>query len=337
MRQFRHAVTLLLVAALVACGGGTATPSATPGATATAAKPVKLVVGFSEIYQGELALWYAAAKGIFARHGLDVDLRYTESSTGVAALISGDIQIFQGGGSEVLSAAVAGEDLVLFGNLVPVYPYVFVVSSDIKTAADLKGKKVGVSRPGSTSDIATRVVLEKIGLNPDKDVTILTVGSSQNRTAALLSGSIQGGLDQPPGLYALTDKGFRVLADMVSLQAPVVNNGMSAKRAWLTANRDVAQRYVDAVVDSIATLRKDKAGGIEVFKKELKLTGDKVAEGTYDFTMKVYPAYPYVRKEHLSDSVKVLSVQNPKVASYDLMKLLDESFVKSAEQRGLAK
>jgi NitT/TauT family transport system substrate-binding protein len=339
------AVLALVVAA---CGGATqnspgataaaagATASGAPTATA-APKPAKVIVGFSEVYEGALPMWYAAAKGIFRKNGLEVDLRFTASSTGVAALLANEINVFQGGGSEVLSANVEGGDLVLVGNLVPIYPYVFMVAKDINGLADLKGKKVGVSAAGSTSDIATRVGLAQKGLDPDKDVVIVPVGSSQNRTAALLSGSIQGGLDQPPGSIQLEAQGLRVLFDMASQKLPVVNNGVAFKKSYVAANKDVVQRYVDSLVMSIAALRTDKPGGMEILKKEMKVDDATTLSRTYDYAMGLFPDLPYAKPEHLADSVRVLGAKNDKIKAYDLTKMLDESFVKSAADRGLHK
>ncbi len=331
-----------------ACGGAaqpgasaTTAASAAPtqaAATATASPaPTKLVVGFSEQYQGALPMWYAAEKGIFAKNGLDVQLQYTASSTGVAALISGNTQIFQGGGSETLSADVQGADLVVVGNIVPIYPYVFMVPASIKTIADLKGKKVGASSAGSTSDIATRAGLLKEGLNPDTDVTMVYLGSSSARTAALFSGAIQGGLDQPPGSLQLEAKGLHVLFNEVDEKLPVVNNGIVVERSYMTAHKDVVQKYVDSIVESIAALRKDKTGGVAVLTKEMKITDPTIAAATYDFSMKIFPGIPTVSADAFGDAVKVLSKKNAKVASFDVNKIIDNSFMKSASDRGLDK
>ncbi len=343
----RLALIPMIAIVAAACGGAVTAPSATPAvsaapsaapATATAKPaPTKLVVGFSEQYQGALPMWYAAEKGIFAKNGLDVELQYTASSTGVAALISGKTQLFQGGGSETLSADVQGGSLVVVGNIVPIYPYVFMVPASIKTVADLKGKKVGASKEGSTSDIATRAGLMKEGLDPDKDVTMVYVGSSSARTAALFSGAIEGGLDQPPGSLQLQAKGLHVLFNEVDQKLPVVNNGIVVDRSYLTAHRDVIQRYVDSIVQAIAALRKDKEGGAAVLTKQMKITDPQIAAATYDFSMKIFPDYPHITKEAFGDAVKVLSKKTPKVADFDLTKIIDDSLIKSASDRGLAK
>lgn len=327
----RHAWLLpLAVIAVAACGGSaTATPAGTP-------QLVKLVASYSEVYEGELPIWVTKEAGLFEKHGLDVDLQYIASATSIAALVSGQTRVSQGGGSEALSADVGGADLVLVGNLVPVYPYVFEVTADVKTAADLKGKKVGVSSPGSQSDIATRAALTKMGVVPDKDVTIVPVGSSQNRTAALKSGAIQGGLDQLPYSILLERQGLHPLVDLASLRLPTVNNGIVVPRAYIKAHRDVVQRYVDAIIEGIARMKKDRSVSISVLKKYLKLDDDPALATTYDFATKnLFPSLPYAKPEQLADSIEVLSQKNPRVREFDINKFIDNSFVKSAADRHL--
>lgn len=347
MRGRNWLLALGLVGALIiaACGGaGTSAPVASgPATTAqaaatTAPPPTKLVVGYSEIYEGELPVWAAFEAGIFKANGLDVDLRYTASTTGIAALLANEIQVFQGGGSEAMSANLGDADLVLIGNLVPVYPYVFMVQKDINTIADLKGKKVGVSNPGSTSDIATRAGLTRLGLIPDKDVTIVAVGSSQNRTAALQAGSIQGGLDQPPYSYDLEKLGLHTLFSMAEQKLPIVNNGIVIKRSYLVVNKAVVQRYVDSIVQAIAKVKKDKAFAVGVYKKYLKID-DEIALGrTWEYaTTQLFPALPYAKLDQFNDITLELAKRNDKAKTYDVSKMLDESFVKSAADRGLDK
>ena len=342
-RRTVFALILVLATVTLACGGaGTTAPATASGVstgTAATARPiVKIVVGYSEIYEGELPVWAAFEAGIFKANGLDVDLRYTASTTGIAALLAGETQVFQGGGSETLSAVVGGADLIVIGNVVPVYPYTFVVPAEIKTLADLKGKKVGVSNPGSTSDIATRVGLAKVGIDPNKDVTIVAVGSSQNRTAALISGAIQGGLDQPPYSYDLESRGFHSLFSMAEQRLPIVNNGIIVKRQFATDQKDVVQRYVDSIVQSIARLKTDKALAVAVYKKYLKIDDAAPLERTWEYaTKQLFPSLPSPKLDQWGDIVAELGKTNDKIKSFDVSKILDDSFVQSAARRGLDK
>ncbi len=338
-RAFGLSIATILVAA--ACGG-TGQPAAAPGASATATlaptPPVHLEVSYSNIIGDELPLWATKEGGFFERNGLDVNLSNIASAQGVPALIAGQVTVAQVGGSEVLAAAANGADLMVIGQIAGVYPFVLEVPADIKTVSDLKGKKVGVSSVGSSSEIATRVALRKLGLDPDKDVTILPVGSAANRTAALLAGSIQAGVSQPPDSLTLEAKGFHVLYDLASQKLPSANTSVAVRRSYITANRDVVQRYTDAIVLGIKKLKSDKPFGVSVLRKYFNSTDDAAMGATYDFyAVNVAPSQPFAKFEMYADAQATLGANDPKVKAFDIMKLLDSTFVQSAIDRGLDK
>ena len=332
-KRLRAPLAVMAAALLVqACGGAASTTTPPTGA------PVSLTISYSEVYEGALPIWVTYEAGIFQKHGLNVDMQYIASSTAIAALLSGQTQVSQGGGSEALSANVGGADLVDVATLVPVYPYVFMSVPSVNSISDLKGKKVGVSKSGSQSDIATRIALNKEGLNPDKDLTIIAVGSSSNRTAALKSGAIQGGLDQMPFSLELEKLGLHQLFDMASLKLPTVNNGTIVKRSWLETHKDVMQRYVDSLVEGVAKMKKDKAFAIGVLEKYLKVTDQQELATTWDYATKnLFPSDPHATVGQFQDAVDILGAKNPKVKSYDLKQIVDDTFVKSAISRHLDK
>src|SRR6267378_4872972 len=162
-----------------------AKPAATTAPAAAAGPAVAWHVSYSNLIADNLPEWLALESGIFKQNGLDVTLDNIVSSTGIPALLSGQVQIAHLGGSETLSAAAEGGDLVVISITGPVYPFVFMAPAAITSIDQIKGKKIGVSNVGSSSDIATRVMLKKVGLDPAKDVEIVAVGSLQNRIAAL--------------------------------------------------------------------------------------------------------------------------------------------------------
>ena len=326
-----------------AASGGAAT-SGKPAASASAApsiapaKPGQILVAYSEIVTSNLPMWAAKEGAIFQKHGLDVDVRLIESSLSIGALLSGQVQLAGVGGSETLAAAVEGGDLRILATTTPVYPYKLEVAKDIQTAADLKGKKIAISRIGSSSDVATRAGLKKLGLVPDKDVNIVQVGSLQARTSAMISGAVQGSMANPPDTLTLEDQGFHALVDLASLDLPASNNGIVVQGAWLSAHKDEAQKYVDADIEAIARVKKDEAFALTVMKKYLKSDDTRLMQAAYDYWVgKTMPALPYPKPEQFTDSVAVVAEKNPKASSFDLNKLLDPSFVKSAADRGVDK
>jgi len=340
-------VLALSVATLVlaaACGGTAVAPSPSPtvGGTVTATatpkpSPFKLVVSYSNIIGDELPLWSTKEGGFFEQNALDIgELQSIASTQGVPALISNQVQVAQLGGSEAMSANAEGAELVVVAQLAGVYPFVLEVSASIKTTEDLKGKKVGVSSVGSSSDIATRAALKKMGLDPEKDVTIVPVGSAAQRTAAMLSGAIDAGVSQPPDSLAVEAKGFHVLYDLASQKLPSANTSVVVTRSFLTANKAVVQRYVDSLVQGIKKMKADRPFGIDVLKKYFKSTDDKAMGGTYDFYAQLVTAtQPFPKPEMFADAQTILGAKSDKVKSYDVTKMLDTSFVQSAVDRGL--
>jgi NitT/TauT family transport system substrate-binding protein len=301
--------------------------------------PVSVKVSYSNIIGDELPLWATKEGGFFDQSFIDTgDLQNIASAQGVPALIANQIQFAQVGGSEVMSANAGGADLVVIAQLAGVYPFVLEVAASIKTVADLKGKKVGVSSVGSSSDIATRAALKRMGLDPDKDVSILAVGSASQRTAAMLAGSIDAGVSQPPDSLAVEAKGFHVLYDLASQRLPSANTSVVVTRKFMTENKAVVQRYVDALVLGIKKLKADRDFGIATLKKYFKSTDDTAMAATYDFYAKLVTAtQPFVRPEMFADAQTILGASNAAVKSYDVTKMLDTSFVQSAVDRGLDK
>jgi len=336
--------TLLLV---TACGGsGTSVPAATSAAPAAGSKAtatpqpsrVKLVASYSNAIADYFPPYVAKEAGIFDQNFLDVDLQLITSTTGLPALLSGQTQIAHIGGSEALTATAGGGDVVIVANTGPVWPYVLYAAADIKTPADLKGKKIAIAGVGGTYDIGIRLMLPKLGLIPDTDVTVLATGSVANAYAALLAGGVSASLAQPPDSLKIEAAGFHAIARMADLNLPTAATTIVVKRDYLNANRAVVQRYVDSIVQAISKARADKAFTVATLKKYLKSEDDKGMAAAYDLyvgTVLKDPPTPTVGQ--LAGIQDVVAKLNAKVKTLDLAKLIDDSLVKSALDRGLLK
>lgn len=350
MTKTLAALVAVIAILATACGGGGAGGGASPSATSTstaaaAASPsktpraccTKVTAAYSNISADDWIVWYAFEKGVFKDNGLEVDLQSINGGAQTsAALLANQIQIGQFGGAEALSANAGGADLVLVANLAPVYPYKLYAQKGITSIQGLRGKKVGVSNAGGSSDIATRAALKAAGLDPDKDVQIVAVGSHANRTAALLAGSIDAGVDDPPEDIELVKAGLSVLVDMAAQKLPAANTGVIMDRKFLNANKDIVQAYVDSVTIARAKMKADKAGATQVLGKYFKLTDQTALDGAYDFFMnEVTTAYLFPETIQFKDAVNILGATNPNIAKVDIAKMLDRTFMQSAQDRKL--
>jgi NitT/TauT family transport system substrate-binding protein len=339
-------VTVLGILA-AACGGGPgpsgASSSSPTQAAAGSASPTaracctKVVSAYSNISADDWIPWYAFEKGIFKDNGLEVDLQSINGGLQTsAALISGSIQIGQFGGSEALSANAGGADVVIVANLAPVYPYKLYVQKGITSIQGLRGKRVGVSNAGGSSDIATRAALKAAGLDPDRDVNIIPVGSHANRTAALLAGTIDAGVDDPPEDIELVKAGLTPLIDLAGQKLPAANTGVITQRTYLNANKATVQAYVDSLVIARLRMKSDKAGAVAVLGKYFKLDNQDALNSAYDFFMnEVTVPYLFPEVAQFKDAVEILGKTNDKIKTVDIAKMLDRSFMQSAQDRKL--
>jgi ABC-type nitrate/sulfonate/bicarbonate transport system substrate-binding protein len=336
-------LTATLAILATACGGGgtgggtSPTQAASSPTTSARTCCTKVISAYSNISADDWIPWYAFEKGIFKENGLEVDLQSINGGAQTsAALLAGGIQIGQFGGSEALSANAGGADVVIVANLAPVYPYKLYAQKGITSVQGLKGKKVGVSNAGGSSDIATRAALKAAGLDPDKDVSIIAVGSHANRTAALLAGTIDAGVDDPPEDLELVKAGLTPLIDLASQKLPAANTGVIMQRTYLSANKDTVQAYVDSLVIARLKMKSDKTGAVAVLGKYFKLDNQDALNSAYDFFMnEVTVPYLFPEVTQFKDAVEILGKTNDKIKTVDIAKMLDRSFMQSAQDRKL--
>jgi ABC-type nitrate/sulfonate/bicarbonate transport system substrate-binding protein len=336
------AVTVVFLAA--GCTGGTG-GGAAPSAAASASYPgtvalvccTKMSVAYSSVSGDKLPIFEAYEAGIFKANGVDVDpANVNGSQEAIATLLSGQATVGQFSAADALSAVAGGADLVIVGILTPVYPYRLFVRKGITTVNDLKGKKIAVTDAGGATDIATRATLRRNGIDPDKDVDILSVGSHANRTAALLSGQVDAGVDDVPSDKALLAAGLTPLIDLAAAKVPAADSALVFQRAYLNTHHDAVQAYVDSMVQAIAYARKNKDFTVGVLGKYFKSTDVPLMERRYTFFLdEVLPTYPFPTQNLLGDAIAVLGAKNPKINTVDLVKLLDPSFVTGAQARKL--
>jgi NitT/TauT family transport system substrate-binding protein len=343
----RQLLAIWTVVAIVAtsCSGGAgggAAASASAGSAVAAsasapAAPTMMSVAYSSVSGDKLPIFVAADAGIFKANGLVVDPQAINGSLeAIATLLSGQATVAQIAAADALSAQAGGADLVIVGILTPVYPYHLFVQKGINTLNDLKGKKIAVTDAGGATDIATRAMLKRNGIDPDKDVDIVSVGSHANRTAALLSGQVAAGVDDVPSDKALLAAGLTALIDLAAAKVPAADSALVFQRSYVNAHKAAVQAYVDSMVQALAYARANKDATIGILGKYFKITDTPLMERTYTFFLnEVLPTYPSPSPNLLGDAIDVLSAKNPNIKSVDLTKLLDPSFVNSAQTRKL--
>jgi NitT/TauT family transport system substrate-binding protein len=200
---------------------------------------------------------------------------------------------------------------------------------------DLKGKTLGIASKGGSSEIALNQMVDKMGLKLS-DVTILSTGSTANLTSAMLAKQVYAGPGHPPDTAALFKAGYKVVSDLAALNVPAVENCTIVTKKFATANPGVMQKYVDSLIQAIVAMKKDKAGTLPVMEKLLKVTDQDALSQTYDYYVtQIFPIYPTVAPKEWVYSRDELAKTTPTVKDLDVNKIIDNTFVKNAQDRKL--
>jgi NitT/TauT family transport system substrate-binding protein len=226
-------------------------------------------------------LWFTRDVGLYEKYGLDGKLVFIQGgSVLLQAMLAGQVQASQNGVAETATAILRGGDLRMLGVTAKIFPYSLIAAKSIKNPKDLVGGRVAINRVGDVSAYGSQLALRKLGLNPDKDVTMLQVGGSPQRLAALQSGSVQAAaMDFMSGLR-LAKLGFPVLVQL-NLNYPYLGPMVSGK--FLRENPTGAEAFVKAFVEGIARFKRNREEGIKALSRYMSSNETDVLNKAYDF------------------------------------------------------
>lgn len=322
-----HGVGVLIIAAalLLFSSGGRA-----------AASGERLVAAYSSISGTQMVLWISYDLGMFERAGVKTDLVFAGSGAkSIQIVLAGDARITQVSGAGVVSANLRGADVVLFAGVVNRYPYVFLTGREITRPEQLRGKRVGITGLGGSSEFAMRLFLERLGLNPDRDVTMLSIGGQSVRLAALRSGSVQATILEPPASLAARKAGMNQLADFTAIRQEVQHIGMAATRQWLNGSPELARRFTQGVVLGIHALKTRKEESLRVLRRYMKLDDPEALEDAYkELAVKVIPRKPYPSLEGIAYLVQQEARREKRAEGARPERFVDLRFVKELDESG---
>lgn len=282
-------------------------------------------------------LWFARDVGLYEKYGLDGKLVYIQGgSILLQAMLAGQAQAAQNGIAETMIAVLRGGDVRILGVTSNIFPYSLIVSKGVKSAKDLVGGRIAVNRVGGdVSAIASRVALRKLGLNPDKDVTMLQVGGSPQRVAALQSGAVQGAaLDFMSGLR-LSKQGYTVLAQ-VSLNYPYLGPVVSAR--FLRENPAAAEAFLRAFVEGIARFKRNREEGVKALARYMKSNETDVLNKAYDFIAnEFYAENLEPEPKSFQELVDEVGAREPMAKNATIPQVFDLTIVRKLEKEGFFK
>jgi NitT/TauT family transport system substrate-binding protein len=283
------------------------------------------------------AVWFLALDaGLYRKNGLDVELVFIQSSTtSVSSVVAGDIQVANTSGGAVASAVVGGANLIMTACYINTLPYELIVQESVKSVEDLKGKSVGISRVGSASDVAARVLIKGLGLEPVKDVPIIQVGGPSERAAAFRTGRIVG-FPSPPGTIHLA-KGMprRIMISTADFQKrfdfPYICS--TTTKPYLATKRDTVRRLTMALIEATHFLKTRKEETKKYIAKYTHQNDPQYLEASYMANVKLHDRVPLVTREGTEVQIKEALARKPG-ATLKVEDIVDDSIVRELEKSG---
>jgi ABC-type nitrate/sulfonate/bicarbonate transport system substrate-binding protein len=288
----------------------------------------KLIVGWSAVSALNSPYWVMQDGGFLRQEGLETDLIYIASSSTIAqAQLAGDVSVSTANSQVIADIGLQGGDLIAMGAVINVAAFYIMAAPDIKRVEDLRGKPVGVTRYGASTDFSMRLFLRKYGLAPERDVPIIQIGEMPAIAAALSKRSIYAAPMSYPMAFIAQQAGVKVLANLAKEDIPFVHVGIGVTRRFVKDHRAQAKAILRAYGRAVHFMHTNKEEYKKILAKYSKVTDPGMLDGSvqyaYDFVEKV----PLVKPQAFQVTLDVIAQKNPKAKTAKPEQFFDNSLV----------
>jgi len=283
-----------------------------------------------------LPLWIAQDAKIFEKYGLDAKLiNIPSGNTAISALVSGEVDVVNGSGSSTIVAAGRGLPVIIIGSFGGTI-YKLVANPGV---TDLRGKTVGTSRIGASTDFALRRALSKLGLAPDKDVKILVtgIGEADKRIMLMLQGRMDATIGSPESILAAETQAkvkLEMLADLDEMKIYNTVGDLSARAETVKNRRELLRQFFMAISEAIAVGKRNRALGYRMITKYMKVTDPKRLEVVYDAAFGKMPTKPYAREDAVQLELEAIAFTDPLFKNKKSGDFMDSSIVAELDKKG---
>ncbi|MGZ9243896.1 MAG: ABC transporter substrate-binding protein, partial [Candidatus Binatia bacterium] len=245
---------------------------------APASAQMKVRVNWSAIAAGQSGIWIAHDEGLFKKNGLDVELLHIPSSSLIIqTILAREVAISYVDGRNTIQSNLTGSDMVLIAGVTNRFPFTFMARPEFKRVSDLRGKRIGITRVGSSTHTVTLYVLNQAGLKPG-DYEIVPLGEVPNILIALAAGRIDAGPLSSPTTIRGRKAGLVDLATPAKDGPEYVSIAVGATRAYLRANAEIVRRFMRAYAEAVHLFKSNKPIALKALQKYTRVTDLEILE-----------------------------------------------------------
>ncbi len=297
----------------------------------------KLRINWTAVTGAQSGVYVAQEEGLFKKNGLEVELVHIPSSSrGIQAILAGEIAMSYMDGSNAAQANLKGAGLALVVGATNRMVFSLMAKPEITKITDLRGKKIGITRVGSSTHTSALYALNQAGLKPT-DYQILPLMEVPNILTALMAGQIDAGVVSPPTNSRARKGGFNELMNIAKEGPESVSVAIGTTRAYIKANEDTVRRVVRAYSEAVQLFKANKAVAIRVLQKYTKVKDEDILEDAYT-QFREYLAYPpYVSRKGIEAILSELGEKSPEAKAAKPDDFMDMRFVAELEKEGFFK
>lgn len=298
----------------------------------------RIRVGYPSPSASFSPLFVAKEAGLFEKYGLAGELLYLQGVQITQVHVAKQVDFTVTGAPLPLQATVEGADLILVGSSIDSFIYKLIVDPAISTPAELRGKTIGITRFGSLPDVAIRLVLEKWGLNANRDVKLIQVGRMTDMVVALSGKKIDAGVISDPTSFQAEKLGMKRLLDMADIGIEFSNVAVIVSRAYGQTHRDLVLRFLKAYVEGTRRFLSDRETGIKALGKYTGTHDQEILNKTYDlFASKYIKKVPILSLKGVENALMMIAERNPKAKNRRADEFVDTSYLEELEKTGFIK
>lgn len=298
----------------------------------------RLVVAYPAVTGSFAPLFIARELGLYGKHGLDVELVLAAGSGKVTMLlIGGSSPVVVGSGTSTIRANLSGSDLVIVAGVNNRVGFSLFTSPKIRSWEDLRGKTLGVTAVGSSSDIALRYILKQQGLVPGKDVRILAVGGHREALAAMRQELIAGGMITVLFKPIARGEGYREHIDLSTSGLELQTSAIVTTRRFTETEGEIVRRFLLSFIEAVHTYKTRKTEAKEIIAKYSRVSNLEMLEENYVYYLGILKELPMPTFAGLKVEQEMMAETDPRAKEYDLRRAVDLSFLQQIEASGFVR
>jgi len=297
----------------------------------------KVRINWTAVTGAQSGIYVAYEEGLFKKNGLDVELIHIPSSSrGIQAMLAGELGFSSLDGLNVAQANLKGANLALIAGATNRFVFSLMGKPEIKRTADLRGKKIGITRIGSSTHTAALYALSQAGLKPS-DYQILPLMEVPNILTALLAGQVDAGVVSPPTNSRARKAGLNELMNLAKEGPEYVSVALGTSRAYIKDHEDVVRRVVRSYAEALQLFKANKQVGIRVLGKFTKLKDQDILEDAYNQFREYFDPIPYVSRKGIEAVLTDVAEKEPAAKGLKPDDIIDMRFVAELEKEGFFK